>query len=90
GEKILVTSESITFLNEAKKFDYVYVIPGKIAHIDFSFGLDKDVYMKTFVDYFLLTHASKIYLVIDGKMYKSGFAYRASLHNSHFIIKRYN
>jgi hypothetical protein len=89
-EKILVTSDSITFLNEAKKYDFVYVIPGKIAHIAFSPGLDKEIYMKSFVDYFVLTYSKKIYLVIDGQMYNSGFPYRASLHKSPpYIIKKY-
>jgi hypothetical protein len=89
-EKILVTSDSITFLNEAKKYDFVYVISGKIAHIGYSPGLDKEIYMKSFVDYFVLTYSKKIYLVVDGQMYPSGFPYRASLHKSPpYIIKRY-
>jgi hypothetical protein len=89
AQKILVTSDSITFLQEAKKLDFVYVIPGEIAHIDYTLGLNKSVYMKSFLDYFLLTYSQKIYLVVDGKMYNSGFAYRASLHRSPYIIKRY-
>lgn len=89
GEKIFVTSDSITFLNEAKKTGFVYVVPGEIAHIDYSAGLDKDIYMKVFVDYFLLAYSKKIYLVIDGQMYNSGFSQRASLHRVQYIIKRY-
>jgi hypothetical protein len=89
GEKILVTSDSITFVNKAKKFDFVYVAPGEIAHIDNAAGLDKAVHMKTFLDYMLLTYSQKLYLVVDGNMYRSGFAYRASLHKSRFVIKRY-
>ena len=88
-KKILVTSDSITFLNKAKEFDFVYVIPGKIAHIDHHLIFEKEVYMKSFLDYFLLTYSKKAYLVVDGQMYNSGFAYRAALHNLPYKIKRY-
>jgi len=87
--KTLVTSDSNRFLNEANKKDYVYIIPGEITHTDYSDGFDKDYFMKTFVDYFLLTYSKKNYLVLDKKIYNSGFPYRASLHRSSFIIKRY-
>jgi hypothetical protein len=33
--------------------------------------------------------AEKLYLVVDGQMYNSGFTYRASLHQMRYIIKRY-
>jgi hypothetical protein len=89
GENILVTSDSITFLNKVKDMDFVYIVPGKIAHIDYSLGLEKKIYIKSFLDYFLLTHSKKIYLVIDGQMYNSGFAYQASFHKSRYIVKRY-
>jgi hypothetical protein len=55
GERILVTSDSVTFLNAVRKYGFVYVIPGEIAHIDYTSGLHKDIYMKSFIDYFLLT-----------------------------------
>jgi hypothetical protein len=89
NKKILVTSDSITFLTEAGKLPYVFVIPGKIAHIRYSFGLSKEVYMKSFIDYFLLTHSKKIYSVVEGKMYNSGFPKMAALHNKiPFILYR--
>jgi hypothetical protein len=89
GKTVLVTSDSKIFLEKVKNRDFVYVIPGELAHIDFSPGLDTNVYMKSFIDYFLLTYSEKIYLVVDGQMFESGFAYRASLHKSPYIIKRY-
>ena len=88
-KKILVTSDSITFLNKAKQFDFVYVIPGTMAHTDQQVKNGKEVHMKTFLDYFLLTYSKKAYLVVDGQMYNSGFAYRAALHNLPYKIKRY-
>ena len=88
--RILVTSDSITFLNKAKEFDFVYVIPGEIAHIAYEPGLGKEVYMKIFLDYFMLTRSKCLYQVVDDKMYVGGFARRAALHNNHpYIVRRY-
>jgi len=87
-KKILVTSDSITFLNEVKQFDFVHIIPGKIEHTDNKLNSSKEALMKTFTDYFCLVNAKKNYLVVEGAMYTSGFAYRASLHRSSFIVKR--
>jgi hypothetical protein len=87
-KKIFVASDSITFLNKVKDMDFVYVVPGEVAHINKK-GLEKDMYMKIFVDYFLLTHSKMRYLVIDGQMYKSGFPQTAALHDFPLKIKRY-
>jgi hypothetical protein len=88
--KVLVTSDSITFLEEARKLPFVYVIPGEISHVDHRQSVNKDAILKVFLDYFMLTYSKKIYLVIEEQMYQSGFSYRAALHgNIPFIIKRY-
>jgi hypothetical protein len=89
-KKILVTSDSITFLNKAREFDFVYIIPGKVAHIAYEPGLGKEVYMKSLLDYFILTQSKCVYQVSDGKMYIGGFARRAALHNNRpYIVKKY-
>jgi len=91
GKRILVTSDSVTFLNAVKRFDFVYTIPGRVIHMNNLLETDINIFMKSFVDYFMISNAKKIYLVIDGKMYESGFAYRASLHNKvPYTIKKYN
>lgn len=91
GKRILVTSDSITFLNAVKHLDFTYIIPGRIAHMGNILETEINVWMKSFIDYFMISNAKKIYLVIDGKMYDSGFAYRASLHNKvTYIIKKHN
>lgn len=78
GRKILVASDSVTFLNEACKLDFVYVVPGNVAHVDYAKGEKEDTWMKVFVDFFLLTHAKKIFLLQTGKMYYTGFPRRAA------------
>lgn len=79
GKRILVNSDSTTFLQAAAKLDYVYVIPGNITHID---GKNKEneykAYEKTFLDFFMIVNAEKIYLMRTGQMYNSGYPFAAS------------
>jgi hypothetical protein len=90
-KKILVTSDSMSFLEEAKKLPFVYIIPGEIRHIDAHQNTDKDANLKLFLDYFALSCSKKIYLVAEDQMYGgSWFSYRAALlNNVPFIVKRY-
>lgn len=81
GRKLLVTSDSKFLLDEVSKIDGVYVIPGEVVHIAFTFDADRKTYMKSFVDYYVLAGARRITLVRDKKMYHSGFAKRAALLN---------
>lgn len=77
--KILVTSDSFTFLEKVKGIKYIYVIPGSTVHMDFvSDALNKE-YLKSFVDLFMLSKSKKIFLARTSRMYKSGFAKRAAL-----------
>lgn len=82
GMKILVNSDSKTFLAAANKKDYTYIIPGDINHIDNKNGNNHINHDKTFVDFFMIANARCIYLLITGKMYNSGYPYAASLINN--------
>ena len=82
-KKVLVTSDSARFLNEANRLPFVHVNPGKLAHIQYTTDASHDVYMKSFVDLLTIADADKVYLLITGRMYRSGFAETAS-----FIHKR--
>ena len=82
GDKnILVTADSSTFLSELKEksHPYVYVMPGKVVHIGFTSDASKAVYMKSFLDMYMISFADTVYLVRDKQMYHSGFPYRAAL-----------
>ncbi|MBD5290050.1 MAG: hypothetical protein HDS26_05120 [Bacteroides sp.] len=86
-KKILVTSDSTTFLNSLKNLPYVYIIEGEVVHVDFNTkDVDKTVHLKSFIDLFLIADASKIYCVIQKPLYKSGFPLFASLVNGHMFI----
>ncbi|MDD3039670.1 hypothetical protein [Bacteroides sp.] len=76
--KILVTADSEHFLKEIAKMDFVYLLPGRVGHMDHGSEQGIAVHMKTFLDFFVLSHSKKIYLLVTGKMYKSGFAKRAA------------
>lgn len=79
-KKILVNSDSVTFLKHASNFEFVYIIPGNVTHIDANGGNDEyEVYEKTFLDFFMIANAQKIYLMRTGQMYNSGYPFAASL-----------
>lgn len=90
-KKILVNSDSTTFLQMASKFEYVHVNPGNVTHIDANNEHDEyEVYEKTFLDFFTIANADRIFLLRTGKMYKSGYPYAASkIYNRPFEIIEY-
>lgn len=76
--KVLVTSDSTTFLSHVKHLDRVFVVPGKVYHPHFEAEGDKP-FMKSFVDLYMIMGAEKVYLFKTGLMYKSGFPEFAAL-----------
>lgn len=73
GYSVLVTSDSVNFLKEARKNDYVYVIEGKLCHMEFTDNDSQHTQLKSFLDFFMISKASKVYSVVIGDMYKSDF-----------------
>lgn len=87
-KRILVNSDSITFLQKMTDFEYVYTIPGNITHIDGNNNSNEyQAYEKTFLDLFMIANADKIYLLRTGDMYNSGYPFIASkINNKPFEI----
>jgi hypothetical protein len=79
---LLVTSDSKRFLDEINKLDFVYVIPGRIVHVEYAFDNDYKLHLKTFLDLMVLSKAKKIYLLCTEGMYCGGFAKSAALINN--------
>lgn len=80
GKKVLVTTDSVTFLNRAKEIDGVFVVEGEIRHVDFSSaGGDALPHLKTFLDLLLISRAKHVYLGINDQVYRSTFAKTASM-----------
>lgn len=79
---VLVTSDSITFISYIKGLENVYTIPGKIIHVDYAADERNDVYLKTFVDFFMLSKAKKVYNIGTKMMYPSQFPVYAAKSNN--------
>lgn len=90
GIQILVTSDSSTFLEKVAQLPFVYIIPGKIVHVDYNATQESDaVHMKSFLDLFLISNAKEVYSVSINPLYQSGFPKTASLigNKPYFEIK---
>ena len=80
--KILVTSDSRSFLDFLQQESYIYTIPGRIVHMSYSDDKDFEVHLKSFVDLMMLADARKLYLLVTKPMFHSGFAESASFINN--------
>lgn len=84
-KRILVNSDSITFLETAKELNYTYIVQGNIEHIDNTDNTIDGAHDKTLTDFFMIANATEIYLYITNGMYNSNFPYVASkLYNKPF------
>lgn len=81
GQKVLITSDSRKFLDYVSSLDYVYTIPGRVVHLTYTPAHDYNLHLKSFVDLMMLADAQKIYLLVTGDMFHSGFAQSASFIN---------
>ncbi len=85
----LVTSDSRTFLERVTALEGVHIIPGSLIHIDGAkndtHNASFEMYLKSFVDFYMLTEAKKIYRIGTSYMYPSEFpVYAAKVHNIPF------
>ena len=71
--KILVTSDSWRFLSFISQKEYVYAVPGRMEHMDFTRNPDVEMNSKPFLDLFLLMRSKRLTQLLTGKMYRSGF-----------------
>jgi hypothetical protein len=73
-QKILITSDSLKFLERAKIYDYVYIVPGKRIHTDYVVHKDEGNQLGTFLDFFLIANAQRVYFAYSEIMYAGKFA----------------
>lgn len=71
-DRILVTADSRRFIEAVKNIDCIYIIPGEIGHVDYNHS--DEVYMKTFLDFMLISKAEAVYQVIKRRMYGGLFS----------------
>ncbi len=78
-KRFLVTSDSERFLQYvSKRLDFVYVVSGPLAHMDWSENIPFETNLKSFLDFYMISRAKKAFLLQTGKMYNSGFPRRAA------------
>lgn len=79
NDKLVICSDSTTFIEEARKHFDIYTTPGNISHIGNDSVHDYEYYERTFLDFYTISGASETYLLNGPHMMKSGFPYAASL-----------
>ncbi len=83
---MLVTSDSLTFLKRIMNISGTYPLLGKVVHIDCTTDADYDVYMKSFLDFYMLSKGEMIYSIGTSDMYKTEFPlYAAKINNIPFF-----
>lgn len=81
--RLLVTSDSCRFLEiAAQRFNFVYIVSGKLAHMDWTSDIPFEYNLKTFVDFLMISRAEKVFLLQTEGMYNSGFPRRAAQINN--------
>lgn len=80
---IIIAGDSQVFIDAiCNRYNWALSIPGEIGHVDYCGKNCQPVYLKTFIDFYMLSRAKAIYFLVTGKMYlQSGFALRASYIN---------
>lgn len=78
-ERIVVCSDSTTFLRRASETCGAYSVPGNVSHIGNDSPHDYAYYEKTFLDFFVISQAAHVYLLLAEGMHRSGFPYAAAL-----------
>ncbi len=59
--KIVVTTEILRISWKlVKSLSYVYVIPGRLEHMDYAVVDDYEVHLKTFLDFMIITKSREI------------------------------
>lgn len=82
---VLVTSDSSRFISYVRDIPGVFVIPGEVVHLDCVTDAAADVYLKSFVDFFMLSKAKAVYSIGTKEMYATNFPeYAAKVNNVPF------
>lgn len=83
GKKVLVTSDSGSFLKKVQEVEGIYTLPGKVVHLDCSPFENYEVYLKSFLDFYMISFATRVFCVGSGNMFTaSSFPMYASLLNN--------
>lgn len=84
--RVMIASDSMTFIDYVKRqIPDVYVVPGKVKHIDTAGRTDDSENIKMFLDYYLIGGAKKVYNIVGPGMWPSAFPeYAAKIGQTEF------
>ena len=84
--RVMIASDSMTFIDYVKRqIPDVYVVPGKVKHIDTAGQTDDSENIKMFLDYYLIGGAKKVYNIVGPGMWPSAFPeYAAKIGQTEF------
>lgn len=75
GMRVMLASDSMRFIEYATfNNPDIYVVPGKVQHIDTAGKTQEDENLKLFVDYHLIAGAEKVYNIVGQGMWQSAFS----------------
>ena len=73
----MIFSDSRVFLERVKVLP-VMVLDGEVGHISFTES-SSEVVMKTFVDFYTISNASRVIRILAPEMYNTVFSYYAAV-----------
>lgn len=84
--KVMIASDSMNFIEFIKEeIPNVYVVPGTVKHVDTAGETNDAENIKMFLDYYLISNATKVYNLVGPGMWKSAFPeYAAKIGNVPF------
>lgn len=84
--RLMLASDSMTFIDYVQhEMPDVYVVPGQVKHIDTAGETNDAENIKMFLDYYLISHARKVYSVVGAGMWPSAFPeYAAKIGKTEF------
>ena len=72
--RVMLASDSMTFIDYIiKEIPEIYVIPGKVKHIDTAGETNDAENIKVFLDYYLISYAQRVYSIVGKGMWPSAF-----------------
>ena len=75
---IFIATDSITFSERVARLKNVYTLSGNIVHIDYIEGETHSVYLRVFLDFYLLAESERIFALGTKEMYRTEFPLYAS------------
>lgn len=86
GMRVMLASDSMTFIQHVQsEMPDVYVVPGQVKHVDTAGETNDAENIKMFLDYYLISHARKVFSMVGTDMWPSAFPeYAAKIGNVEF------